>query len=126
MSRAGIRIVRTATERWRRLPRHGVGPSATTRLPFSRDSGPKGGSSPARPILKGLHARGVRKPLVVAPGFTTDCLETLDELGHEGRHQFASGGGDPAAYRLCPCLNDLGEWIDTMAELVRSATPTKP
>ena len=36
-------------------------------------------------ILKGLHARGIRKPLVVAPGFTTDCLETLDELGNEGR-----------------------------------------
>jgi ferrochelatase len=76
--------------------------------------------------LKGLHARGIRRPLVVAPGFTTDCLETLDELGHEGRDEFASGGGDPASYRLCPCLNDLDDWIDTMAGLVRSAAPTKP
>ena len=76
--------------------------------------------------LKGLHARGIRRPLVVAPGFTTDCLETLDELGHEGRDEFASGGGDPAGYRLCPCLNDLDDWIDTMAALVRRAAPTKP
>jgi protoporphyrin/coproporphyrin ferrochelatase len=76
--------------------------------------------------LKGLHARGIRRPLVVAPGFTTDCLETLDELGHEGRNEFASGGGDPAGYRLCPCLNDLDDWIDTMAVLVRNAAPTKP
>jgi protoporphyrin/coproporphyrin ferrochelatase len=76
--------------------------------------------------LKGLHARGIRRPLVVAPGFTTDCLETLDELGHEGRDEFASGGGDPANYRLCPCLNDLAGWIDTMAALVRGAVPTKP
>ena len=76
--------------------------------------------------LKGLHARGIRRPLVVAPGFTTDCLETLDELGHEGRDEFASGGGDPASYRLCPCLNDLGDWIETMAALVRRAAPTKP
>ncbi len=76
--------------------------------------------------LKGLHARGIRRPLVFAPGFTTDCLETLDELGHEGRSEFESGGGDPAAYRLCPCLNDLEEWIDAMAELVSRAAPTKP
>ena len=77
-------------------------------------------------ILKGLHARGIRRPLVVAPGFTTDCLETLDELGHEGRNEFEAGGGDPAAYRLCPCLNDLDEWIEAMAELVKRASPTKP
>jgi ferrochelatase len=76
--------------------------------------------------LQGLYARGIRRPLVIAPGFTTDCLETLDELGHEGREQFVAGGGDAANYRLCPCLNDLDEWIATMAALVRSALPTKP
>jgi ferrochelatase len=77
-------------------------------------------------ILKGLHARGIRRPLVVAPGFTTDCLETLDELGNEGRHQFASGGGDPAAYALCPCLNDDDLWIRTLADLVAAQAATKP
>jgi ferrochelatase len=69
-------------------------------------------------ILKGLHARGITRPLVVAPGFTTDCLETLDELGNEGRDEFAEGGGDPARYRVCPCLNDHPEWIHTMVQLV--------
>ena len=77
-------------------------------------------------ILKGLHARGIRKPLVVAPGFTTDCLETLDELGNEGRHEFASGGGNPAAYALCPCLNDDDQWIRTLGELVTAQAATKP
>jgi len=77
-------------------------------------------------ILKGLHARGVRRPLVVAPGFTTDCLETLDELGNEGRHQFASGGGDPTAYALCPCLNDDDQWIRTLTDLVTARAATKP
>lgn len=72
-------------------------------------------------ILTGLHARGIARPLIIAPGFTTDCLETLDELGNEGRDEFADGGGDPAQYRLCPCLNDSAEWIETMAELVRNA-----
>ena len=80
--------------------------------------------------LKGLHGRGVRKPLVVAPGFTTDCLETLDELGNEGRHEFASGGGDPSAYALCPCLNADERFVEALAALVRAQPggepPTKP
>ena len=69
-------------------------------------------------ILKGLNARGVTRPLVVAPGFTTDCLETLDELGNEGREEFAEGGGEPSRYRICPCLNDQPEWIQAMVQLV--------
>jgi len=77
-------------------------------------------------ILEGLHARGIRRPLVVAPGFTTDCLETLDELGNEGRHEFEKGGGEGANYFLCPCLNDHAAWIQTMADLVKAAQPTKP
>ena len=77
-------------------------------------------------VLQGLHARGIRRPLVVAPGFTTDCLETLDELGNEGRHQFAEGGGDPALYQLCPCLNDDERFIRLLAELVMIEPPTKP
>lgn len=76
-------------------------------------------------VLKSLYGRGVRRPLVIAPGFTTDCLETLDELGNEGREEFADGGGDPSLYALCPCLNDLDGWIETMATLVRGAR-TKP
>jgi ferrochelatase len=77
-------------------------------------------------ILTGLHARGVRRPLVVAPGFTTDCLETLDELGNEGRREYASGGGDPADYALCACLNDDDQWIRTLADLVTAQAATKP
>lgn len=73
-------------------------------------------------VLKGLPARGVKRPLIVAPGFTTDCLETLDELGNEGRAEFAHGGGDPGRYRLCACLNDHPAWIAAMADLVTAAT----
>lgn len=86
---------------------------------FQSRFGPEKWLGPATSdILKGLHAQGVRRPLVFTPGFTTDCLETLDELGNEGRHEFAEGGGDPAAYRLCPCLNDHPRWIEAMAQLV--------
>ena len=76
-------------------------------------------------VLKTLAGRGVRRPLVVAPGFTTDCLETLDELGNEGRAEFAAGGGDASAYALCPCLNADDRFIDLLARLV-TAPPTKP
>jgi ferrochelatase len=89
---------------------------------FQSRFGPEKWLGPATAaVLTGLHARGVRRPLVVTPGFTTDCLETLDELGSEGRAEFASGGGDASAYRLCPCLNDQPEWIETLSRLVNAA-----
>ena len=78
-------------------------------------------------LLGELPRRGVRSPLVITPGFTTDCLETLDELGNEGRKTFTEGGGDPGRYRLCPCLNDYPAWIACMKELVEvNAGATKP
>lgn len=92
---------------------------------FQSRFGPEKWLGPATSdVLKGLHGRGIKAPLVVAPGFTTDCLETLDELGNEGRHEFSQGGGDPSRYRLCPCLNDHESWIAAMVQLV--SAPTKP
>jgi ferrochelatase len=49
----------------------------------------------------------------------TDCLETLDELGNEGREQFEAGGGHSEHFHLAACLNDHPQWIETMAVLVR-------
>ena len=74
-------------------------------------------------VLRGLAARGIRRPLVVAPGFTTDCLETLDELGHEGRAAFVAGGGSAGAFALVPCLNDSPAWIAALANFVASTDP---
>lgn len=94
---------------------------------FQSRFGPEKWLEPATAdVLKGLHGRGVRKPLVVAPGFTTDCLETLDELGNEGRAEFASGGGSPSSYALCPCLNDDDAFIHVLAQLVMAQPATKP
>jgi ferrochelatase len=69
--------------------------------------------------LEGLHQQGVERVLVFSPGFTADCLETLDELGNEGRDQFVEGGGKAENFRLAPCLNDHPFWLDTMADIVR-------
>lgn len=60
---------------------------------------------------------GVKSIAVVAPGFTADCLETLDELGNEGHEQFTEAGGE--RYSVVPCLNDHPLWIDAMTSIVR-------
>jgi protoporphyrin/coproporphyrin ferrochelatase len=64
-------------------------------------------------------ARQGRRVDVVCPGFTADCLETLEEIGIEGRAAFrtaAAGGGE---LRLLPCLNDRPGWIEALAAIVR-------
>src|SRR5215211_4226218 len=47
---------------------------------------------------------GVKRMAIVAPGFSADCLETLEELNVENRHIFMEHGGEDFAY--LPCLND--------------------
>jgi protoporphyrin/coproporphyrin ferrochelatase len=67
--------------------------------------------------LKKLGAEGVGRILVICPGFTADCLETIDEIGNLGREQFeGSGGGE---LDLVPCLNDRPRWLDAMAAIAR-------
>jgi len=70
-------------------------------------------------VLEELPALGVKRPCVIAPAFVTDCLETLHELGIEGRHLFAHAGGDPTLYSLIPCLNDDPQWLDFLAGLAQ-------
>ncbi len=64
-----------------------------------------------------LRARGVRKLLVVTPGFLADCIETLDEIGVELRHQFMAAGGE--AFATVPCLNDSRLVLPLLDSLVR-------
>ena len=54
--------------------------------------------------LEELAEAGVRRILAICPGFTTDCLETTDEIGREAKETFLAAGGDNFA--LVPCLND--------------------
>ncbi|HEX5271289.1 MAG TPA: ferrochelatase [Gemmataceae bacterium] len=66
--------------------------------------------------LKELAGRGVRRVFVATPGFTTDCLETIDEIGYEAAEAFKHAGGE-ALYR-CPCLNDHPAWIRAMQTII--------
>jgi len=64
-----------------------------------------------------LGKSGIKRIAVVAPGFTADCLETLDELGHEGHEQFTEAGGEELS--LIQCLNDHPAWLDGMTEIIK-------
>jgi len=67
--------------------------------------------------LMGYPKQGVKKLAIAAPGFSADCLETLEELGIRGRDQFLGAGGTHFA-RL-DCLNDSGEGMDMLDALIR-------
>ena len=54
-------------------------------------------------VLASLPAKGVTRVAIVAPGFSADCVETLEELAIRGRETFLAAGGEHFA--VLPCLN---------------------
>ncbi|HLT45116.1 MAG TPA: ferrochelatase [Luteimonas sp.] len=67
--------------------------------------------------VRALAAAGVRELDVVCPGFSADCLETLEEIAIENDALFRGAGG--ARLRYIPCLNDAPAHADALAALVR-------
>jgi ferrochelatase len=65
------------------------------------------------PTLRELAAKGVRKIDVMCPGFTADCLETLEEIAQEAREAFLAAGGED--FRYIDCLNARPDWIEALA-----------
>lgn len=68
-------------------------------------------------MLASLPGRGVRRLAIAAPGFSADCLETIEELGIRGRETFIAAGGTDFA-RL-DCLNDGETGVAMLEALVR-------
>ena len=66
--------------------------------------------------LAGYPAQGVKRVAIAAPGFSADCIETLEELGIRGRHTFKHAGGEQFA--LLDCLNDSPESIAMLERLI--------
>jgi ferrochelatase len=64
-----------------------------------------------------LPKEGVKKLLVVCPAFVSDCLETIEEMGEEGKEIFEGAGGEH--FELIPCLNTHPMWIHTMANWIK-------
>ena len=61
---------------------------------------------------------GIGRVDVVCPGFVADCLETLEEIGIEGRQAFLAAGGKE--FHLLPCLNESGDWVQALDEITAS------
>ncbi len=60
---------------------------------------------------------GKKKLAVITPAFVSDCLETLEEIAMEGKHQFQEAGGED--YIHIPCLNDNDAWVQVMADWIK-------
>jgi protoporphyrin/coproporphyrin ferrochelatase len=67
------------------------------------------------PTLVKLAKEGAGRVDVICPGFTSDCLETLEEIAMEARRDFLTAGGKEFHY--IPCLNDSPAWIAALAEI---------
>ena len=67
------------------------------------------------PTLVALAQKGIKSVDVVCPGFTSDCLETLEEIRMEAQEAFKYAGGQRFEY--IECLNDSPDWIRALADL---------
>lgn len=66
--------------------------------------------------LESFPAKGIKKVAVICPGFSADCLETLEEIAEENRENFEHAGGE--SYRYIPALNANQDHIQLMIELI--------
>ena len=64
-----------------------------------------------------LPSEGVKKLLVICPGFASDCVETLEEINIQGKESFLKSGGEK--FDLIPCLNDNPDHIMLFESLVK-------
>ena len=76
-----------------------------------------------QPTLIELARSGVRRADVVFPGFVSDCLETLEEIGITARRAFLEAGG--SELYLVNSLNESPGWISALAELARGIGYTR-
>ncbi len=67
-------------------------------------------------ILKSLAVSGVRQVDIICPGFSADCLETLEEIAIRGRALFLSSGGE--RFHYIPALNDHPHHLAALANII--------
>jgi len=67
-------------------------------------------------VLEALGQARTRRVDVICPGFSSDCLETLEEIAMEGKETFLHAGG--SEYHYIPALNERDAWIQALADIV--------
>ncbi|GAA3997507.1 ferrochelatase [Sphingomonas humi] len=68
-------------------------------------------------VLKAYPAQGITRIAIAAPGFSADCLETIEELGIRGKEEFTEAGGRD--YARLDCLNDRDQGMQMLEAIVR-------
>jgi len=67
--------------------------------------------------LEELPKKGKKNVLMICPGFSSDCVETLEEIAIQGKESFIENGGEN--YDIVPCLNDNEDHIKMMEYIVK-------
>jgi ferrochelatase len=70
--------------------------------------------------LKALPGQGIKHVAVICPGFSADCLETIEEIGQENREYFEAAGGE--TYHYISALNDRDDHLDALTRLIHRHT----
>jgi ferrochelatase len=92
-------------------------PPAEVQVVYQSRFGPEAWLEPyAEETFDALGKAGMRIA-VMCPGFTADCLETLEEIGMRGAERFRAAGG--RSFHALPCLNDHPRWIDALTAIAR-------
>lgn len=66
--------------------------------------------------LEEMPKKGIKNLIILCPGFSVDCLETLEEINQENRENFTHAGGEN--YHYIPCLNSDDDHIEMMYKLI--------
>jgi ferrochelatase len=69
--------------------------------------------------LESLPGEGKKNVLTICPGFSSDCVETLEEILIEGKESFLSSGGKN--FDMVPCLNDSDDHIHLLKSLIQKS-----
>jgi len=88
------------------------------RTTFQSRFGPKAWLQPyTDKTLEALPEEGMKKVAVMMPGFSADCLETLEEIALEAHETFEESGGEN--FTAVPCLNDDAAHLDFLADIAK-------
>ena len=69
--------------------------------------------------LESLPKEGIKNVLTICPGFSSDCVETLEEILIQGKESFIESGGEN--FDMVPCLNDSEDHILLLKSLIQKS-----
>ena len=67
--------------------------------------------------FENLPKEDIKNILVICPGFSSDCVETLEEIQIQGKESFLESGGEN--FDMVPCLNDNDDHINLLKSLIQ-------